>query len=454
VGAGAAGMAFTDELIANSDAEVVLVDRRHRPGGHWNDGYDFLRLHQPAYYGVNSRRLGNDIIDQSGPNTGFYERASAAEVCDYYGRVLDEQMLPSGQARFLAMSEYVGNGSGGYRIVSRLTGEEMTVRPRRRVVDATYLQTTIGLNHTPSFTIDPETRVITPHALARLSDPGSGFTIIGAGKTAMDTSCWLIDQGVAPDHIRWIRPREPWTVDRKAVQPLKLMGWFVEWYALQMEAAAEADSVEDFMRRLEAAGGHVRLDPTVQADVYRGPTLSESERTTLRSISNVVRMGKVLHVGASEIKLERGTIATGSHEIHVDCTAPGLGIPPARPIFEPGVIRMQRVMNAIDPFSAALIGFVEATRDDDREKNRLCPSFNAFGDASDFAPSFLHSQRARVTWFGDPDTRDWLARTRLTPLHNAAEHLTDPSAQAALGRMITNTQPAIENLERILAPTS
>jgi cation diffusion facilitator CzcD-associated flavoprotein CzcO len=47
VGAGAAGLAFADALIADSDADVVLVDRRHRPGGHWNDGYPFVRLHSP-----------------------------------------------------------------------------------------------------------------------------------------------------------------------------------------------------------------------------------------------------------------------------------------------------------------------------------------------------------------------------------------------------------------------
>lgn len=34
VGAGASGMAFVDALIAASEAEVVMVDRRHRPGGH------------------------------------------------------------------------------------------------------------------------------------------------------------------------------------------------------------------------------------------------------------------------------------------------------------------------------------------------------------------------------------------------------------------------------------
>jgi hypothetical protein len=30
-------MAFVDALIAACDADVVMVDRRHRPGGHWNN---------------------------------------------------------------------------------------------------------------------------------------------------------------------------------------------------------------------------------------------------------------------------------------------------------------------------------------------------------------------------------------------------------------------------------
>jgi len=47
VGAGATGMAFTDALVADLDAQVVLIDRRHSPGGHWNDAYPFVRLHQP-----------------------------------------------------------------------------------------------------------------------------------------------------------------------------------------------------------------------------------------------------------------------------------------------------------------------------------------------------------------------------------------------------------------------
>src|SRR5437879_7064458 len=98
-------MAFVDSLLSHSDAEVVLVDRRHRPGGHWLDAYPFVRIHQTsANYGVNSRQLGSNRIDES----GFYERGTAAEIADYFNRVLEEQLIPSGRVRFFGMSDYKG----------------------------------------------------------------------------------------------------------------------------------------------------------------------------------------------------------------------------------------------------------------------------------------------------------------------------------------------------------
>lgn len=45
VGAGAMGLAFTDTLVAESDATVVVVDRNDQPGGHWTMAYPFVRLH-------------------------------------------------------------------------------------------------------------------------------------------------------------------------------------------------------------------------------------------------------------------------------------------------------------------------------------------------------------------------------------------------------------------------
>ena len=48
VGAGAMSMAFADVIFSERpDAQMVIVDRRHRPGGHWTDAYPYVALHQP-----------------------------------------------------------------------------------------------------------------------------------------------------------------------------------------------------------------------------------------------------------------------------------------------------------------------------------------------------------------------------------------------------------------------
>ena len=89
VGAGAMGMAFVDALTATADVSVAIVDRRHGAGGHWLDAYGFVRLHQAsAFYGVASTLLGGGRVQTDGPERGMHERASAAEVSDYYARVL------------------------------------------------------------------------------------------------------------------------------------------------------------------------------------------------------------------------------------------------------------------------------------------------------------------------------------------------------------------------------
>jgi len=454
VGAGATGMAFTDALIGESDVDVVMVDRRHRPGGHWNDDYPFVRLHQPsALYGVLSRPLGNDRIDETGPNAGFYERATAAELCDYYGRVLDEHLIPSGQVRFLGMHDYLGHDSGEYQLRSLVTGHTTTVRVRRRLVDATYMESSLPSTQAPSFGVDPNARLLTPNDLVELAEPALGFTVIGAGKTSMDTCCWLVDNGVAPDAIRWIRPRDAWTDDRAAIQPLSLVANFTEWLARQNQACAEAENLRDLFFRLEDSGALVRLDSNVEPSFFRGAILSEAERTTLRSIEDVVRLGRVVRVGSEHVELEQGSIPTGAGRVHVDCTAAGLAASPNRPIFSDDQITLQWVQSGIAPFSAALIGYVEATRSDDHEKNRLCPPNGFSPEAGDrtFARGWATTQRAVGAWMAEPDLNEWLSRCRLSPLGNAGEHLTAPVAMKSFLRMLELREAAVDNLERILA---
>jgi hypothetical protein len=201
IGCGATGMAFTDSLIEHAEATVVMVDRRQAPGGHWNDVYPFVRLHQPsAYYGVNSTRLGSDAIDTRGINRGMYERATGPEIAAYYSRVMHERLLASGRVQYFPMCDYVGQ----HRFVSRSSGEGYEVRVRKRRVDAAYLEPAIPATSAPPFEVSPEATCVPPNALASVHEKADGYVFIGAGKTAMDVCLWLLDVGVAPGDICWI----------------------------------------------------------------------------------------------------------------------------------------------------------------------------------------------------------------------------------------------------------
>ena len=101
IGAGATGMAFVDEMIrGDRNLKVVLVDKRAKPGGHWNDAYDFVRLHAPAaWYGVNSKALGS----------GGGDLSTKAQILAYYELVMDE-LKSSGRLTYFPQCEYLGEG--------------------------------------------------------------------------------------------------------------------------------------------------------------------------------------------------------------------------------------------------------------------------------------------------------------------------------------------------------
>jgi hypothetical protein len=453
VGAGATGMAFVDTLIAESDAEVVMVDRRHRPGGHWIDAYPFVRLHQPsAYYGVNSRVLANDRIDATGPNAGYYERSTAAEICDYYNRVLEEQLLASGQVRFFPMCEYRGTDGDGHRLVSLLTGAETAVKVRRRVVDATYVESSIPSRHTPGYEVDDDVRLIPPNDLVDLDEPARGFTIIGAGKTAMDTCNWLLDSGVDPDDICWLRPRDGWYFNRAFMQPLDLVGSYMQLQARWVEHTAACDDATDFVHRLEADDVMVRVDPAVEPRMFRGATISLLELDSLRRVERVVRHGHVRRIGTGKITLDDGEITTDAKQVFVDCTAAGLRAPVPRPVFTRDCITMQYVTIGIAPWSAATIAAIETRHDgDDDAKNALCPPVVFTGDTVSLLPIARAGMSGLIARSADPDLATWTDACRLNPTRGATDHFDDPRVAEAFTSIATNFGPAMENLERLLA---
>jgi hypothetical protein len=212
VGAGAVGLAFVDVLLDETPCDVLLIDRRAEPGGHWRDAYPFVRLHNvSALYGVNSRPLGSGALDTTGFDAGCMERAGLAEILDYYDTVFREKLLASGRVRWLPQHDYKPEGVA----VSLVDGKALRIRARRRVVDTTFTDTRLPKTHGPGFPVAQGVRCISPDALDVKTVSASGYTVIGAGKTAMDVVLHLLSHGVDQDDIAWIRPREPWLLNRK-----------------------------------------------------------------------------------------------------------------------------------------------------------------------------------------------------------------------------------------------
>ena len=147
VGSGAVGMAFADVLLHESDATMVIVDRHHGPGGHWNDAYPFVRLHQPsAFYGVNSRKLGSDVRDRTRLNFGMCDRSTSAELLSYYEQIM-QTFLASGRVQYSPMSNYIGNYADEHTFSSLLSGGTQRVSVRKKVVDTSYLNTSVPSTH-------------------------------------------------------------------------------------------------------------------------------------------------------------------------------------------------------------------------------------------------------------------------------------------------------------------
>ena len=452
VGAGATGLAFADALVAVADVDVTVVDTRPAPGGHWNDSYPFVRLHTPsAFYGVNSVALGDDRIDQSGENAGFYERATGAAVMTYFADVA-ARLTATGRCRVLTGFEHVGSGSDGEQIRDERTGEVLDVDVRRKVVDARYLEASIPATHSLPFEVASDARVVPINELPAVTQPGLTYTVLGSGKTAADACTWLLEHGVDPDRIRWVRPRDAWFHDRRHFQPLVQVGSIIGGLALDAEAAARATNIDDLFERLEASGRLVRIDPTHPATMYRGTMLSAHELAALRQIVDVVRLGRVRRIETDRIVLENGEVETSRDVVHVDCTALGLNNAPATPIFNGRRIVLQQVRHLSPSFNAALLGVVEALRDDDDEKNRICPPNPYPCRVEDWPRLMSRTWTTEYSWNSENDISAWVSASRLNLLGAIPDNANKPEVQQGVSRFLANMSAAIERLTLLADP--
>ena len=465
IGAGAVGLAFADTLLdENPDCHITFVDKHAKPGGHWNDAYSFVALHQPsAFYGVNSLEFESEQLDEHGPNAGFYALASGPEISAYFEKVMNMRLLPTGRVQYHRLAEYKGKdeASGAARVVSILNGEETRIKVRRRVVDATFYQTSVPSTHTPGFVVADDVDIAVPGQLPNIWQRGTNlpehYVILGAGKTAMDTGVWLLEGGVDPANITWVRPRESWLINRAYVQPGEdFFEAIIQNQIAHLKAAAVAQDGAEMMRMLGETGHYLQIDPNVEPEMFHFAVISQGEIDRLRQITNVVRGARVQSIIRGLMQFENSTESVPEGSLFIDCTARAVPFSFSdrqKPLFEDGLITLQPLHVPLVTFSAALTAFLEVHFHDDATRNAMAIPGPLTDTPATFPYAFATTLVNRGNWSQDPKIAPWLTKSRLdvtgpTMVKMAAEG--NPKL-AVLGEFAQSAAGAQKNLRKLAA---
>ncbi|KAH8743447.1 pyridine nucleotide-disulfide oxidoreductase-domain-containing protein [Diaporthe sp. PMI_573] len=409
IGAGAMGMAFVDTILTDTQKTVAIVDRYARPSGHWTVAH-----------------LGHDSIDKLGWNKGLLELASRDEICAYYDTVMHQTFLPSGRVAYYPKHEY----TGGREFHSILTGKTYQVGKEKQDVE-----------------------FVTPNDMASAARPYSNYTVIGAGKTGIDACLWLLANGIDPDSITWIMPRDSFLFDRSGLQPGEQ---FAENFRAGQKAFIDsvmaASSVDDLLRRLVACQQLLQLDDSVWPTMFRCATVSLPEFEQLKKIKNIIRQGHVIRISRNEVLLQNGSYTPDPDSLFVDCSADGLVKHDATAIFQDDKIRLQPVRMCQQVFSAAFIAHVEAAYNDSETKNKLCRPIPHPDEGADVALVQMQTNLNGLYWNSHPKTKAWLSQSRLDMVRTSMLPLPeDPvAAQAVLKEIAVKLGGACAKLRLLM----
>lgn len=448
-GAGGVGMAFVDEIISHSDATVAIVDRKHRPGGHWNDAYPFVRLHQTSTcYGVNSTEMGGHSVDQVGLNQGCYELASGSEVVAYFDMVMRRRFQPSGRVQYFPLCEY---NKADDTAVSLSCGEKYEFRAKRKFVDATYLNVTVPSQREPDFEVRGGARAVTVNLLPKVIAEHRNFVIVGSGKTGMDAVLFLLTNRVDPDRITWVMPSDAWMFSRFDVNPGRKFSDPITQYVVGLlQSALVAKDYDDYFKQLVDRKLVLQLDPAVKPGRWRCATFTPLELEQLRRVRNVVRKGYLESAWPTEMKMSKGSHPVPADAVFVDCAADGLPKVPMVPVFNGKRITLQTVRMCQQVYSGGFIGNVECNvRADEARKNALTQPVPLPYTDADYLRCAIQNSLNMAVWLSEPAVVKWINESRIDLFSPILDFQT-PEGLANIQAMGELIQAAVPKMQALL----
>jgi hypothetical protein len=211
-----------------------------------------------------------------------------------------------------------------------------------------------------------------------------------------------------------------------------------------MVAAEAPSSPDDLFLRMEEAGVMVRIDRSVTPTMAKIATLAHWELDRLRTIERVVRLGHIAQVKPGRLMLADGEVAIARDAVVVHCAARGLRYPPMVPVWGPEAITLQTIRNTYACFGPALTGYLEATLEDDTEKNRMSPPVPFSNTTADWARQQVLGSRASFT--SHPDVEDWADTVSLNPARIPPDLVGSPAVSAAVRRLREHEGPGLARL--------
>ena len=221
---------------------------------------------------------------------------------------------------------------------------------------------------------------------------------------------------------------------------------YLDMVAGLLRCAAEARSLEDAFLGLEEAGIMLRVDRSVTPTMAKAPTLGIWELDLLRSIGNVVRLGHISTARRGRIDLDDGSVRVADDALVVNCASDGLKSMPRIPIWRPEVITPQPVRAGFPCFGAAMAGYVEATRDDDTERNRVCRPSSFGNTLVDWAVMNAVGMRNAAALNAEPDLKAFANQIALNPARVPLEHTGSAAVDDAQSRIQSYAGPGLAHL--------